>query len=68
MHRLLVVGAMRVAALALPASGVRLVVARRRDVLRPFALAGDAYAAGQHRGIDVAGAAGSRSARPPPAP
>ena len=29
------------------------------DVLRPFALGGDAYAAGQHRGIDVAGAEGS---------
>src|SRR6187402_3726432 len=29
------------------------------DVLRPFALGGDAYAAGQHRGIDVAGSEGS---------
>src|SRR6478736_4994637 len=29
------------------------------DVLRPFALGGDAYAAGQHRGVDVAGSEGS---------
>ena len=29
------------------------------DMLRPFAFGGDAYAAGQHRGIDVAGPEGS---------
>jgi hypothetical protein len=29
------------------------------DVLRPFTLGSDAYAAGQHRGIDVTGAEGS---------
>ena len=28
------------------------------DVLRPYSLGADAYAAGQHRGVDVAGAAG----------
>ena len=59
MHRLLVIAAAGLAALvgsgpagawSWPADG---------DVLRPFGLGGDAYAAGQHRGVDVAGAEGS---------
>src|SRR3954454_17530420 len=33
-------------------------------VLRPFSLGDDPYAGGQHRGIDVAGAAGSPVAAP----
>ena len=59
MHRLLVIGAMSVAALALSGPAYAWSWPADGDVLRPFALAGDAYAAGQHRGIDVAGAAGS---------
>ena len=59
MHRLLVIGAMSVAALALSGPACAWSWPADGDVLRPFALAGDAYAAGQHRGIDVAGAAGS---------
>ena len=59
MHRLLVIAAAGLAALvgsgpagawSWPADG---------DVLRPFTLGGDAYAAGQHRGIDVVGVEGS---------
>ena len=59
MHRLLVIGATTLAALVLggpagawswPADGA---------VLRPFTLGPDAYAAGQHRGIDVGGEEGS---------
>ena len=34
------------------------------EVLRPYSLGPDAYAAGQHRGIDVAGAAGDPFAHP----
>ena len=33
-------------------------------VLRPFQLGADPYAAGQHRGIDVGGAAGAPVRRP----
>ena len=36
-----------------------MVVAADGQVLRPYVLGGDAYAAGQHRGIDVAGPDGS---------
>ena len=59
MHRLLVIGATWLAALALcgtagawswPADGA---------VLRPFVFGSDPYAGGQHRGIDVAGEEGS---------
>ena len=38
------------------------------DVLRPYSLGPDPYAAGQHRGVDVGGAAGEPSVRPPPEP
>src|SRR4029078_12132067 len=34
------------------------------DVLRPFALGGDAYAAGPHRGVDVAGSEGPAGGAP----
>ena len=38
----------------------------RGDVLRPYSLGPDAYAAGQHRGVDVAGAAGEPVRAPAP--
>ena len=59
MHRLLIVGAAGLAALALSSSAGAWSWPAEGDVLRPFALGGDAYAAGQHRGIDVAGPEGS---------
>ena len=59
MHRLLVFAATGLAALALSGSAVAWSWPSDGDVLRPFALGGDAYAAGQHRGIDVAGSEGS---------
>ena len=66
MHRLLIVGAAGLAALALSSSAGAWSWPAEGDVLRPFALGGDAYAAGQHRGIDVAGPEGS-SVRAPAA-
>ena len=59
MHRFLVLGATLVVALAL--SGVASAWSWPADgqVLRAFELGSDTYAAGQHRGIDVAGAPGS---------
>ena len=59
MHRLLVFAATGLAALALSGSAVAWSWPSDGDVLRPFALGGDAYAAGQHRGVDVAGSEGS---------
>ena len=59
MHRLLIVGAVGLAALALSSSAGAWSWPAEGDMLRPFALGGDAYAAGQHRGIDVAGPEGS---------
>ena len=59
MHRLLVIAAAGLMALAVTGSAVAWSWPADGDVLRPYALGGDAYAAGQHRGIDVAGAAGS---------
>lgn len=59
MHRLLVFAATGLAALALSGSAMAWSWPSDGDVLRPFALGGDAYAAGQHRGIDVAGSEGS---------
>lgn len=59
MHRLLAIG---VAALwAVVSCGIAAAWSWPADgqVLRPFTLGADAYAAGQHRGIDVAGADGS---------
>jgi len=58
-HRLLIVGAVGLAALALSSSAGAWSWPAEGDVLRPFALGLDAYAAGQHRGIDVAGPEGS---------
>ncbi len=59
MHRFLALGATLVVALAL--SGVAEAWSWPADgeVLRAFELGSDTYAAGQHRGIDVAGAFGS---------
>ena len=59
MHRLLVFAAAGLAALVLSGSAMAWSWPADGDVLRPFALGGDAYAAGQHRGVDVAGAEGS---------
>ena len=58
-HRLFVIGALVLAALTLcgPAAGWSWPA--DGDVVRPFSLGGDAYAAGQHRGVDVGGADGS---------
>ena len=59
MHRLLVFVATGLAALVLSGSAMAWSWPADGDVLRPFALGGDAYAAGQHRGVDVAGSEGS---------
>ena len=59
MHRLLVIALAGLAALVVSGSAGAWSWPADGDVLRPFALGGDAYAAGQHRGIDVAGAEGS---------
>ena len=66
MHRLLVVGAIGLAALALSGAACGLVVAGRRRGAPPVRARRRRYAAGQHRGIDVAGAEGS-SVRAPAA-
>ena len=59
MHRLLVFVATGLAALVLSGSAMAWSWPADGDVLRPFTLGGDAYAAGQHRGVDVAGSEGS---------
>ena len=59
MHRLLVIGATSLVALALSGAAQAWSWPADGDVLRPYTLGGDAYAAGQHRGIDVAGPDGS---------
>ena len=59
MHRLLVIGATSLLALALSGAASAWSWPADGEVLRPFTLGGDAYAAGQHRGIDVAGPEGS---------
>ncbi|HEX6725252.1 MAG TPA: M23 family metallopeptidase [Gaiella sp.] len=59
MHRLLVLALTGLAALVLSGSALAWSWPADGDVLRPFALGGDAYAAGQHRGVDVAGSEGS---------
>ncbi len=59
MHRLLLFGATGLVALCLSGPASAWSWPADGDVLRPFTLGGDAYAAGQHRGIDVAGADGS---------
>ena len=59
MHRLLLFGAASLVALCLTSPASAWSWPADGDVLRPFTLGGDAYAAGQHRGIDVSGADGS---------
>lgn len=59
MHRLLVIAAAGLAALTLGSSAAAWSWPADGEVLRPFSLGGDAYAAGQHRGVDVAGPDGS---------
>ena len=59
MHRFLVLGATLAVALALSGSAAAWSWPADGQVLRAFELGSDPYAAGQHRGIDVAGAAGS---------
>ena len=59
MHRFLVVGAGGARALALSAPAGAWSWPADGAVLRPFALGSDAYAAGQHRGVDVAGPEGA---------
>jgi len=58
-HRLLVSAATGFAALVLSGSAMAWSWPADGDVLRPFVLGSDAYAAGQHRGVDVAGSEGS---------
>jgi murein DD-endopeptidase MepM/ murein hydrolase activator NlpD len=58
-HRLLLFGVTSLAALWLSSPASAWSWPADGDVLRPFALGGDAYAPGQHRGIDVAGPEGS---------
>ena len=59
MHRLLVAGLATLAALVSSGSALAWSWPAEGDVLRPFILGSDAYASGQHRGIDVGGAEGS---------
>ena len=59
MHRILVIALAGFAALVASGPARAWSWPADGDVLRPFTLGGDAYAAGQHRGIDVAGAEGS---------
>ena len=59
MHRLLVIGVAALAALTLCGPGAAWTWPADGQVLRPFGMAADPYAGGQHRGIDVAGADGS---------
>ena len=59
MHRLLVLAATGLVALVLGGSAMAWSWPTDGDVLKPFVLGGDAYAAGQHRGLDVAGSEGS---------
>ena len=59
MHRLLLLGATSLLALALSGPAAAWSWPADGDVLRPFTLGSNAYAAGQHRGIDVAGPEGS---------
>jgi len=58
-HRLLLLGATSLLALALSGPAAAWSWPADGDVLRPFTLGSNAYAAGQHRGIDVAGPEGS---------
>ncbi|HET6683885.1 MAG TPA: peptidoglycan DD-metalloendopeptidase family protein [Gaiella sp.] len=59
MHRILAIGLAASFALAFSATAAAWSWPADGTVLRPFSLGADAYAAGQHRGIDVAGPEGS---------
>ena len=59
MHRILAIGAATVLALALSREAAAWSWQADGAVVRSFALGADVYAAGQHRGIDVAGPDGS---------
>ena len=59
MHRFLAIGLVVTLALALCGEAAAWSWPADGAVLRPFALGADAYAGGQHRGIDVAGPDGS---------
>ncbi len=59
MHRLLLFAVVGLAALVVSGTAAAWSWPADGDVLRPFALGGDAYAAGQHRGVDIAGPEGS---------
>ena len=50
--------AVLIVALVAPAAGLAWAWPARGEVLRPFSLGSDPYAAGQHRGVDVAADAG----------
>ena len=56
--RRLPLGPVLFAALALAPSAAAWTWPLGGDVLRPYSLGPDAYAAGQHRGVDVAGSSG----------
>ena len=59
MHRILALGAVSLLAAVICADAAAWSWPADGAVLQPFTLGGDAYAAGQHRGIDVAGPDGS---------
>ena len=59
MHRFLAIGLVATLALALCGEAAAWSWPADGAVVRPFALGADAYAGGQHRGIDVAGPDGS---------
>ena len=59
MHRILAIGLAASFALVFTATAAAWSWPADGAVLRPFSLGADAYAAGQHRGIDVAGPDGS---------
>ena len=59
MHRILAIGLAASFALAFSSTAAAWSWPADGAVLRPFALGTDAYAAGQHRGVDIAGPDGS---------
>ena len=62
--RRIVLGLVLAAVLVLAPSASAWTWPLRGDVLRPYSLGADAYAAGQHRGVDVAGSAGEHVRAP----
>jgi murein DD-endopeptidase MepM/ murein hydrolase activator NlpD len=63
-HRFLAIGLAATLALGLCSEAAAWSWPADGAVLRPFALGADAYAGGQHRGIDVAGSDGSSVVAP----